>query len=340
MDIHVSLKENSYDITIERGVLNKAGGLLNLDRNVIVVTDSGVPAEYSNIIASLCKNPVRVTIEQGEESKNFDNYKLLLETMLENDFTRFDCVVAVGGGVVGDLSGFAAATYMRGIDFYNIPTTILSQVDSSVGGKTAIDFGHYKNTVGAFWQPKRVLIDPDVLKTLPKRQISNGLAESAKMAATFDEKLFSLFENGDIESNIDLIIARSVELKKDVVEKDEKESGLRRVLNFGHTIGHAIETTVEPGTLYHGECVGIGMLAMSSDDVRKRIINALNKLSLPVSADFDIDKACEAVLHDKKAVSGGARVIMCEKIGTFIEKKISNEELASLIRKTGEGEFT
>lgn len=340
MDIHVSLKENSYDITIERGVLNKAGGLLNLDRNVLVVTDSGVPAEYSELISSFCKNPVRVTIEQGEESKNFDNYKLLLETMLENDFTRFDCVVAVGGGVVGDLSGFAAATYMRGIDFYNIPTTVLSQVDSSVGGKTAIDFGHYKNTVGAFWQPKRVLIDPDVLKTLPKRQISNGLAESAKMAATFDEKLFSLFENGDIESNIDLIIARSVELKKDVVEKDEKESGLRRVLNFGHTIGHAIESTVEPGTLYHGECVGIGMLAMSSDDVRKRIINVLNKLSLPVSADFDVDKACEAVLHDKKAVSGGARVIMCEKIGTFIEKKISNKELASLIRKTGEGDFT
>lgn len=339
MDIHVSLKENSYDITIERGVMKKAGGLLNLDRNVLVVTDSGVPAEYSNIIALFCKNPVRVTIEQGEESKNFDNYKLLLETMLENDFTRFDCVAAVGGGVVGDLSGFAAATYMRGIDFYNIPTTVLSQVDSSVGGKTAIDFGHYKNTVGAFRQPKRVLIDPDVLKTLPKRQISNGLAESAKMAATFDEKLFSLFENGDIESNIDMIIARSVELKKDVVEKDEKEAGLRRVLNFGHTIGHAIESTVVPGTLYHGECVGIGMLAMSSDDVRKRIINVLNKLSLPVSADFDIDKACEAVLHDKKAVSGGARVIMCEKIGTFIEKKISNEELASLIRKTGEGEF-
>ncbi len=339
MNIHVSLKENSYDIIIERGILNKAGEMLNLNRKVLVVTDSGVPCEYSKTIASFCANPVLITIEQGEESKNFDNYKLLLEKMLENGFTRSDCVAAVGGGVVGDLAGFAAATYMRGIDFYNVPTTVLSQVDSSVGGKTAIDFGHYKNTVGAFWQPKKVLIDPDVLKTLPRRQISNGLAESVKMSATFDEKLFSLFENGGIEENMDSIIARSVEIKRDVVEKDEKEAGLRRVLNFGHTIGHAIESTVEPGTLYHGECVAIGMTAMCSDEVRGRIVNVLTSLALPVFVNFDIDRACEAVLHDKKAVSGGARVIMCDKIGAFIEKKISNGELTTLIRKTGEGEI-
>lgn len=339
MIINTGLGANSYDIVIERGALKRAGELINLDRNVLVVTDSGVPAEYADTIAAQCGNCVKVVIAEGEQSKNFDNYKLLLEKMLENDFTRSDCVVAVGGGVVGDLSGFAAATYMRGIAFYNIPTTVLSQVDSSVGGKTAIDFGSYKNTVGSFWQPKKVIIDPNVLKTLPVRQINNGLAESVKMAATFDEELFSLFENENAVDNIDTIIAKSVEIKKSVVEKDEREAGLRRVLNFGHTIGHAIESTSEPGSIYHGECVGIGMLSMCSDEVRMRIINVLKRLGLPVTAQFDSQKACEALLHDKKSNGSTVNAIKCDKIGTFYEEKISNEALSEMIRKTARGDY-
>lgn len=339
MIINTGLGANSYDIVIERGAIKRAGELINLDRNVLVVTDSGVPAEYAQIVADMCRNSVKVVIAEGEQSKNFDNYKLLLETMLKNDFTRSDCVVAVGGGVVGDLSGFSAATYMRGIDFYNIPTTVLSQVDSSVGGKTAIDFGSYKNTVGAFWQPKKVIIDPDVLKTLPVRQINNGLAESVKMAATFDEELFALLENENAVDNIDTIIAKSVEIKKRVVEKDERESGLRRVLNFGHTIGHAIESTSEPGSIYHGECVGIGMLPMCSDEVRGRIVKVLERLGLPVTAQFDSQKACEALLHDKKSNGSTVNTIRCDKIGTFYEEKISNEVLSDMIRKTARGEY-
>ena len=166
---------------------------MNLNRKVLVVTDSGVPEEYSSIIVDAAKEPVLVTLPEGEGSKTLDSFGMLCRRMLDEGFTRRDCVVAVGGGVCGDMAGFAAASYMRGIDFYNVPTTVLSQVDSSIGGKTAIDFGGYKNIVGAFYPPRAVLIDPDTLKTLPARQISNGLSEAVKMALTSDEELFQIF---------------------------------------------------------------------------------------------------------------------------------------------------
>ncbi|MDO5479698.1 MAG: 3-dehydroquinate synthase family protein, partial [Clostridia bacterium] len=212
---------------------------------------------------------------QGEENKNFETYKTVLSALTENGFTRTDCVVAVGGGVVGDLAGFAASSYMRGIDFYNIPTTVLSQIDSSIGGKTAIDFYGYKNIIGAFHQPKKVIIDADVTKTLTKRQIVSGLAEAVKMAATSDKELFSIFENGDYEEHFDEIIEKSLMIKKAVVEEDVDEKGLRKVLNFGHTVGHAIESNAGLGRFYHGECVALGMLYMADKEAKERIINVL-----------------------------------------------------------------
>jgi len=333
MIIRVDLKENGYDIVFEHGALKKAGEYLNLNRKVLVVTDSGVPSVYAETVASCCTNAYCVTIPQGEENKNFNSYKKLLETMLENEFSRSDCVVAVGGGVVGDLSGFAAASYMRGIDFYNIPTTVLSQVDSSIGGKTAIDFGKYKNMVGAFWQPKRVIIDPDVLETLPPRQISNGLAEAVKMSLTFRKDLFERIESvSDPLSILDDIIVGSLEMKRDVVEKDEREAGLRKVLNFGHTIGHAIETSVNLNELYHGECVSLGMIPMCSPQIAARLKKVLVSMKLPVEIDFDIDKVCEAVRHDKKSDGENITIIRVNEIGSFEMKKISKDELTEMIK--------
>lgn len=331
MTIKINLGERSYDVVTGRGLLENIGELINLKRKVLVVTDSGVPKQYSKKVAECCDYPFIVTVKQGEKSKNFDNYRLLLETMLENEFTRTDAVVAVGGGVVGDLSGFAAATYMRGIDFYNVPTTVLSQVDSSVGGKTAIDFGSYKNTIGAFYQPKKVIIDFDTLKTLENRQISNGLIESVKMAMTFDEELFEVFEKEDAIENIEKIIIRSIELKKDVVEKDEKEAGLRKVLNFGHTVGHAIESCFENGEFYHGECVGVGMLAVSGGDVKRRLEKVMEKLDLPLKIPFDKEKAFNNSLHDKKLSGEILSVITVEKIGSFETVKMKKEEIARII---------
>ena len=257
MNIGVSLGKNSYDIILERGVLQKAEELLELGRKTLIVTDSGVPKEYAEHICKACKDYSLVCIEQGEESKNFDNLKMLCEVMLKEQFTRKDCVVAVGGGVVGDLAGFAASCYMRGIDFYNIPTTLLSQVDSSVGGKTAIDLCGVKNIVGAFYQPKAVLVDPDVLATLSEEQFACGAAEIIKMAATFDAELFDFIEKNSIKSQLEEIIARALKIKARVVEEDERESNLRKVLNFGHTLGHGIESVTG---LLHGQCVALGLL--------------------------------------------------------------------------------
>ena len=194
MKIHMNLGADSYDTLVERGILAEAGQHLNLDRRVLVVTDTGVPAEYAQTLAAQCREAYICTVEEGEGSKSLEGFAKLQQMMLDHGFSRKDCVAAVGGGVVGDLSGFAASAYMRGIDFYNIPTTLLSQIDSSIGGKTAINFGGVKNIVGAFWQPKKVLIDPDLLKSLPPRQISNGLAEAVKMSLTSDKELFELFE--------------------------------------------------------------------------------------------------------------------------------------------------
>lgn len=335
MIIPVKTSQGFYDIILERGVLARVGEHLNLNRRVLIVTDTGVPEEYAKTVASACKTPVIHTIPEGEASKTLDTFKALLETLVENGFTRTDCVVAVGGGVVGDLSGFAASAFMRGIDFYNIPTTFLSEVDSSVGGKTAVDFMGIKNIVGAFYPPKCVIIDPDTLKTLPSRQVSNGIAESIKMAATCDKELFEFLEtcNPTSENSIDFIIARSLLIKKHVVEKDEKESGLRRVLNFGHTLAHAIESCGSFSELYHGECVALGMLPMCDSGVKERLLNVLKRFSLPTEINADPDKIIEFARHDKKMSGDSINLIHVSKIGTFEERRIPFSEYETLIKE-------
>ena len=334
MTIHMNLGRNSYDILVERGLLAKAGQHLNLNRRVLVVTDTGVPAVYAKTLANQCRESVICTVEMGEGSKSLDVFSHLLQTMLEHDFSRKDCVVAVGGGVVGDLSGFAASAYMRGIDFYNIPTTLLSQIDSSIGGKTAINFGGMKNIVGAFYQPKKVLIDPELLKSLPQRQIANGLAEAIKMSLTSDRKLFELLETQDIGSNLEEIILRSLHIKKDVVEQDEKESGLRRILNFGHTVGHGIECTTD---LYHGECVALGMLPMCAETLRPRVVEVLKKCSLHRVVRYDWDRITEAAFHDKKADGDTVTVTTVREPGSFELKTMKCLEVMELAKACLEG---
>ena len=330
MIIPIELGENSYDIVLERGAIERIGEYIELNRKVLIVTDDGVPEVYAQAVKKQSRDAVIVTIPEGEGSKSLKYFEKLLVTMLEAGFSRKDCVVAVGGGVVGDLAGFTASAYMRGIDFYNIPTTLLSQVDSSIGGKTAVNLNGIKNIVGAFYQPEKVVIDPETLKSLPKRQIANGLAESIKMALIADEKLFKIFEKEDIYENLDLIIERSLRIKKSVVEKDEKEQGLRKILNFGHTIGHGYESTSN-GELYHGEAVALGMLPMCSKEIRKRLIPVLKKASLPTEHDFDKEKVYEAATHDKKASGGKVSLVKVEKAGSFIIEETELSELKKMI---------
>ena len=335
MILPVDLKTNAYQIILERGCLHRAADHLDLDRRVLIVTDDGVPEQYAAAAAEQCAQPDILRIPQGEASKNFEQLQGILARMLELGFTRGDCVVAVGGGVVGDLAGFAASVYMRGVDFYNIPTTVLSMVDSSVGGKTAIDLNGIKNVVGSFYQPKKVLVDADTLATLPSRQISNGLAEAVKMALTSDRTLFELFETGDPPAEIDTVIERSLRIKSDVVVQDERERNLRKILNFGHTIGHGIESLADG--LYHGECVALGMIPMCAPAVRQRLIPVLEKLALPTSYPLDEEAVYQALLHDKKTQGTKITVIRVEQVGSFRMESAAPESLKRALTLISKG---
>ena len=333
--LHMDLGADSYDIIIERGALQKAGEYLDLDRKVLVLTDDGVPERYAQTVAAQAKDGHVFTVSQGEESKSIPTFSKVLSELLKLGFSRRDAVAAVGGGVVGDLAGFVASAYMRGIDFYNIPTTVLSQVDSSIGGKTAVNLDGIKNIVGAFKQPERVLVDLELLSTLPERQISNGLAEAVKMSLTSDAELFGLFEKGNISERMDEIITRSLCIKKDVVEQDEKELGLRKILNFGHTIGHGIESFEHLNGLYHGECVALGMIPMVSEELRPRLIKVLDMLGLPTSVELDADEVYRAMTHDKKGEGDSVTVTTVSQPGSFEMKKIAFSELYPLIKMIG-----
>ena len=270
----------------------------------------------------MCIRDSVYTVPQGEGSKSLAVYQKLLEAMLEAGFGRGDAVVAVGGGVVGDLAGFVAATYMRGVDFINCPTTTLSQIDSSIGGKVAVDLGRTKNIVGAFWQPKLVVV---------------GLAESVKMSLTCDAELFQMFETCDVDAELETIIRRSLLIKKSVVERDETEQGLRAILNFGHTLGHGIEAVKGIGGrrktgLYHGECVALGMLPMIEDrQLQKRTRAVLRKLGLPCRASYNKEKVLSYMLHDKKARGDSITLVKVPGLGCWRLDKVPVSELETIV---------
>ena len=333
MKLTINCKTYSYDVIIQRNILNNVSEYLSLQRKVLILTDDGVPSEYVLKISSQCLNPIIVTVKQGEQSKNIDNYQLVMKTLIEHGFTRTDCLVSIGGGVVGDLGGFISSTYMRGIDFYNIPTTLLSQVDSSIGGKTAIDYNGIKNIIGSFYTPKCVLIDPNTLKTLDKRQLHAGLVEAIKMACTCSSSLFEIISKSkNLENDIDEIIFQSLQIKQKIVEEDLEEKGLRRVLNFGHTLGHIIESASNYNLL-HGECVGIGMLSFSSDKARKQIKKLLKKYNLPTSYDLSLKDIDEYLIHDKKKTGDYIWIVSVENIGSYELKKIKIDELYNKLKE-------
>ena len=333
----MNLGERSYDIIVKRGSLENLYQFARLDRRVAVVTDSGVPAQYAQMVADQCKDATIITVPQGEASKSFKILETVLRQMLDFGMGRGDLVVAVGGGVVGDLAGFAASIYMRGIDFINCPTTTLSMIDSSIGGKTAVDLGDTKNIVGAFWQPKLVIVDPDTLSTLPRRHFINGLAEAIKAGLLADPELFSIFEKEDVDDRIGDIICRSLRFKKSIVEQDETEQGMRKALNFGHTIGHGIEAVKgikgrRTTGLFHGECVALGMLPMiESKALQKRVRGVYRRLGLPTRTAYDKEKVLAEMLHDKKAQDGQITIIKVPGLGCWRADKIPMTELPVLL---------
>ena len=327
----VNLPNHEYNIYIEKNILQKVGTLANLNRRVLIVTDDGVPQIYAETVQKQCQEAYIKVLPQGEGSKSLAALERLLAVMLKEGFSRHDLVIAVGGGVMGDLAGFAAAVYMRGIDFINIPTTTLSQIDSSIGGKTAVNLNGVKNIVGAFHQPKAVFIDPETLQTLPERHYLNGLAEAVKAGMIADAELFRIFESlslSEIKEHIENIILQAVKVKKYVVEQDEKEAGFRKTLNFGHTLGHGIESLYGLSEIYHGEAVAVGMMMITENtEIKERLAKVLKKLGLPTAVQYDKERIMEAVCHDKKSDADSIDLILVNEIGKAVIQKTPLAEI-------------
>ena len=332
----MELGERSYDIIIKKGALKRAGQLGNLQRKVLVVSDKGVPSRYVKMVQNQCGEGYPLVVPQGEGSKSPENWRALLSRMLELGFGRADAVAAVGGGVVGDLAGFAAASYMRGISYFQFPTTTLSQIDSSIGGKVAINLDGSKNVVGAFHQPQLVVTDPETLETLPPRQWANGLAEALKTGLVGSSDVFSIMEKEDIHENYERILYLCLRYKKGIVERDETEQGERQLLNFGHTIGHGIEAALqdadEKDRLLHGECVALGMLPMlESRSLERRVRAVMRKLSLPRKYRCDKEHVLQYIQSDKKRKQDGYTIIRVKTPGKGYLETVDFEEIRLMV---------
>lgn len=345
LSVHVKV-EPEYDVLIGRGLLENAGELIKNVRPegmCAVITDTNVEKLYLDCVLSSMKEagftPRAYAFPAGEENKNMETLTDILEFMSGIPLTRSDFVVALGGGVVGDMAGFAAGVYMRGIPFIQIPTTFLAAVDSSVGGKTAVDLKNGKNLAGLFHQPSLVITDIDTFKTLSDENYACGSAESIKMGVIFDPALFEIFEKEDAKANEAEIVRRAVEAKRDIVERDEKETGDRKLLNLGHTYGHAIEK-MSRFSLPHGHAVAIGLsmaacAAVKMGDMEKiaadRIIKTLEKNALPTSCAFSAKEIYLSSLNDKKMAGKNLSIIVPKQIGACEIRKIPASEFEAYV---------
>ncbi len=339
--------EDSYKVLIGNNLLEKAGELIShvvSPCKAAVITDSTVDKLYADkVISSLSKsgfNCVKYVFKSGEASKNISVYSDILEFLAENMVTRSDIIIALGGGVTGDMAGFASASYLRGIKFIGIPTTLLAAVDSSVGGKTAVNLDAGKNLVGAFHQPSLVICDTDTLKTLPDNYLKDGIAETVKYGVITDEELFTLMEN-DFMSQLENIIERCVSIKNYIVCDDVFDKGRRQLLNLGHTFGHSIER-LSNFEISHGHAVAIGMViaarASEKTNIAKagtceRIINVLKKCGLPTETCYSAKDIADISLKDKKRTGDTITFVIPEEIGKTVLHKIKTEELYDFAEK-------
>lgn len=335
-----------YDILTERRILSRAGDFIKdviPECRILMITDDNVDKFYAKTVTDSLEtngySVMKYVFPHGENNKSIENFERILEFAAENHLTRSDAIVALGGGVCGDLAGFVAASYLRGIKFVQIPTTYLAAIDSSVGGKTAVNLKNGKNLAGAFHQPSIVIIDPDTFKTLEKDYYNDGTAEAVKYGVLMDEELFEHFKNKDID--IEMVISKCTKIKSDIVGEDEFENGVRKLLNLGHTFGHAIEK-LSGLTISHGHAVAIGMViaargaekcGICENGVTDRIIEVLKINDLPTDTEYRLEEMYSASLNDKKRTGDTITVVLPEKIGKCILKKLSIDEYREFLKE-------
>ena len=351
--IQVELGERSYPVIIKNSIINECGSHLKemgFSGRAAVVTNPLVERLYGKAVAGSLNaagfDTAVITVPDGEEFKTLQEVSAIYDRLINHRMERLSPVVALGGGVIGDMAGFAAATYQRGVPLVQVPTTLLSQVDSSVGGKTAVNHPAGKNLIGAFYQPKAVFIDPDTLKTLDKRELRAGIAEVVKYGIIWDTEFFEFLENNagnllKIGSELTRAIETSCRVKAEVVAKDETEKGLRAILNFGHTFGHAVEKAAGYGAFRHGEAVAIGMALAARLSVRlgfcekgldKRVCALLESIGLPVSLpDLPADALIDALKHDKKVAGGAMRFVLIKGLGKVFLQDVKEAEIRAFL---------
>ena len=350
--VNVSSAVGEYPVLIGSGLLSRVGEIARTawpGRRALIVTDQNVARLYLDpcrtSLVELGFEVESVIINPGEESKTLDTLYSLYNACHAAHLSRFDGVIALGGGVVGDLAGFAAATYLRGVAHLQVPTTLLAQVDAAVGGKTGIDLPFGKNMVGAFYPPKAVVAALKTLQTLEPRRFAEGMAEVIKYGCLFDEALFSALEREEVD--LAELVSRSVQLKAEVVARDERDKGERNLLNFGHTIGHALEQATKFSRYTHGEAVAIGMvtalkigerLDVTEREVRSRLVRLLEKWGLPTESEIPLEKLVPALASDKKRWGSEVQFVLLQKIGLSLLKPIAIGKLEQLLGEVWSGE--
>ena len=319
-----------YTVTIERGLIHSISSYVPVHEKIVILTDDGVPIQWIDSVKDQFDQPLLITVPQGEASKSLTQLEAITTTMLENGCTRKTVLIALGGGVIGDLAGLVAALYMRGISYVQVPTTLLAQVDSSVGSKVAVNTKKMKNAIGAFYSPAAVCIDPDVLHTLPKSEFSNGMAEVIKYGMILDAELFGEIEDESAIKDISRLIYRTVTHKATIVEEDELDQGRRQILNFGHSIAHAIEKASK-GATTHGQAVAMGMaMMMRKTPHYSRLVSVLNRYGLPTNYDQP-ELLLEYMVTDKKTSTHGIQEIFVDPIGSATIKEIPFEQVKELL---------
>ena len=352
MELIVDLKDRSYPIIIEKGLINRVSEEIRKvykGKKIFIITDDNVNKYYGEKISEKLKDSnfevKLLSLKPGEETKNFNTLPIVYNELLDFNLTRSDLIIALGGGVIGDLAGFVASTYLRGVDFVQIPTSLLAQVDSSVGGKVAVDLDRGKNLVGSFYHPKCVLIDPEVLNTLEDRFFIDGMAEVIKYGCIKDKEFFDYLEkmenNKQLINNMEVVIRKCCDIKRQVVENDEKDKGERMLLNFGHTLGHGVEKYYNYEKYSHGEAVAIGMYNISKkseqaglteNGTSDKIKNLLEKYSLPYEMpDVNKEDIKKVISVDKKVEGDYINIVVLEKIGKSFTKKIRREDIKDYI---------